>query len=120
MKSNMYIYISISIINLALNFILIPVFGAYGAAISTIISLLIGFVIGYIYSKKHCYFVPFNWKKLAPIIAILILVFVLFNYTITIANVYYSLILKLIIVGVIGIVFLVKYFIDYKSILVKN
>ena len=77
-------------------------------------------LIGYIYSKKHCYFVPFNWKKLAPIIAILILVFVLFNYTIIITNVYYSLILKLIVVSVIGIVFLAKHFIDYKSILIKN
>jgi len=120
MKVNMYIYFGMAILNLGLNYLLIPIYGAYGAAIATIVSLLLGFVYGYCYSMRKCFFVPFNWKKLVPIIIILTIVFVLFNYTITITNIYYSLFLKLIIISIIGGVFLVKYFIDYKSILIKN
>lgn len=119
MVINMYIFLGISAINLLLNFLLIPPYGAYGAAISTIISLLIGFVIGYDYAKKHCYFVPFNWKGIWPVITITVVAFGLFNFILTFENIYYSLGLKLIITFLLISIVMKLHFKDFK-ILVKQ
>jgi O-antigen/teichoic acid export membrane protein len=119
MVMNMYIFLGISAINLLLNFLLIPHYGAYGAAISTIISLLIGFIIGYVYAKKHCYFVPFNWKGIWPVIAITTVAFGLFNFIVIFENIYYSLGLKLIIIFILISVILKLHFKDFKN-LVKQ
>lgn len=119
MKMNMYIFLGIAALNILFNFLLIPKYGAYGAAISTIISLVIGFVIGYIYAKKHCYFVPFNWKALLPVLIFTTLIFILFNSVTVFENIYYSLALKLIVVLLLISVILKVYFKEFK-ILITN
>ena len=116
---NMYIFLGIAALNILINFLLIPKYGAYGAAIATIISLLIGFVIGYIYAKKYCYFVPFNWKALWPILVVTTLIFILFNFVTFFANIYHSLALKLIVVLLLISVILKVYFKEFK-ILINN
>ena len=57
----MYMALSCSLINLLINFLLIPTFGIIGAVYSTIISYLVYFILNYWYAKK-CYFIPINWK----------------------------------------------------------
>ena len=57
-------------LNIILNLYLIPIAGTMGAAIATLISQMLYFVIGYRISQKE-YFIPFEWGKIAvmPILA---------------------------------------------------
>jgi O-antigen/teichoic acid export membrane protein len=60
-KQLMYIVLFVAGINILLNFILIPPFRIYGAAVSVIISQAIYAAISYYFSRRY-YFIPFNWK----------------------------------------------------------
>lgn len=80
LKMNMYINIIIAILSIALNFILIPIFGAVGATFTSIIIMCFGFLISYSYTKRKCYFIPIDWKQIIPIIVFLVICFILFNY----------------------------------------
>lgn len=42
----------IAIINIGINIVLIPIYGSYGAALSTLIAFTLGAILSYIYSKK--------------------------------------------------------------------
>ena len=71
----------IALLNLGLNILLIPKFHIYGAAVATLISQIIFFVVIYIIAQK-IYFIPYELKKVFLMILIgLILFFVsiLFN-----------------------------------------
>ena len=54
-KSNIISYTTVvaALVNIILNFILIPVLSVYGAAISTLISYVLWNIVRYHYSKKH-------------------------------------------------------------------
>ncbi|MFC2092090.1 lipopolysaccharide biosynthesis protein [Elusimicrobiota bacterium] len=69
-KQTMYIALIMAAFNVVMNFILIPIFGMYGAAYSTCMTFMIGFTIQYIYSKK-CYFLQIYWQKFIPIVIFL-------------------------------------------------
>ena len=116
MKQNMFISIGMACLNVILNFLLIPSMGVYGAIFATIISLLIGFIFAYFYTKRNCYFVPFNWKILFPVAGSLILIVIVFQYIIDIQNIYLSLSIKIIVAGFIGLFLLRKYYKELKSI----
>lgn len=120
LKANMYIYLGMAVLNIGLNFILIPLFGIYGGILATIMSFLIGFVVGYLYAKKHCYFVPFNFKKLIPISCLLIGIIILFQLFISINNVYYSFALKSLISIILIVGLSYKYIKDLKFLLLKK
>ncbi len=105
MKESMIIAILLAGTNIILNFLLIPVFGAYGAAYATILSFILGFVLSYLYTKRHCFFIPFQWSRLIPLVGILISVFLFFQYVLVL-DVLVSLGLKTIIVGIGGLFFM--------------
>ena len=94
-------------LNVILNFSLIPHFGAYGAAYATIISF--AFIVYYFYTKKNCYFIPYNWSQIVPLLGILLFVFVLFQFVVNF-DLMTSLIIKMFLVGVIGLFFIKKYY----------
>lgn len=118
MKANMYIAISAAIMNIVLNFLLIPPFGPYGAAYATIISMAILWFISYVFCKKHCYFVPINWMKIVPLTVFLIFIFLLFQYILNF-DIISSLIIKILLVGGIGLFFMKKYYSQIRAIFVK-
>ncbi|MBS3742114.1 MAG: oligosaccharide flippase family protein [Candidatus Cloacimonetes bacterium] len=61
-----YIVLSAAIINIALNFVLIPYLQMYGAALATLISFLFIAVVGYKTSHKF-YPIQFEWYRLGKI-----------------------------------------------------
>ncbi|OFX23156.1 MAG: hypothetical protein A2033_15440 [Bacteroidetes bacterium GWA2_31_9] len=78
--------------NTGMNFLIIPAFGAMGAAIATVTSSLVFFLIAYVYAKKF-YFVSFHWDKILIIILPLIGIATI-NFFIEIPNNIISLIIK--------------------------
>ena len=56
-----------AVINLVLNFILIPRMGMHGAAISTLLSFMISSILGYIYGRK-VFPIPFPVREISKII----------------------------------------------------
>ncbi|MBS1514731.1 MAG: oligosaccharide flippase family protein [Bacteroidetes bacterium] len=114
MKQNMYIYIFSSLVNVAFNFLLIPSLGAFGAAYSTLLAMLFTVVAGYFYTKKHCYFVEFNWKTLAVVFSVLTLLFILFEFVL-VFPLYYALGAKTLLTLVLLTFLIVKYLPDIKS-----
>lgn len=109
MKGNLYISLLAAILNVILNFALIFPFGATGAAIATLLSMLSLFIISYIYTKKHCYFVPLNWKKLALPTSLMISILYLLNF-LPDFNITLTILLKVGFVFSIGILFIKPYF----------
>jgi len=61
-KLNMIIATMAAVANIALNFLLIPSYGIYGAAFATLLSLIILTILQYHVSKKG-YFILFPWVK---------------------------------------------------------
>ena len=118
MKANMYISISAAVINVILNFLLIPPFGAFGAAYATILSMFLVFSVSYFYTKKYCYFIPINFKKIIPLTVFLILTVILFQYILDFAIVT-SLIIKMFVFFGIGLFFIKKYYSQIRVIFVK-
>jgi len=74
----MYIGLGSAIINIGLNYILIPVYGIYGAAYATILSFLMFAIIKYLMSAKY-YPINLNWKNLFLIFFGLIAVDLIFS-----------------------------------------
>lgn len=59
-------------VNIILNFLLIPPWGAYGAAISTLISFAVRMVVDNFYSQK-LFKIAYEWYKIAKMVSIYIL-----------------------------------------------
>jgi O-antigen/teichoic acid export membrane protein len=57
------IVVTISIVNILSNALLIPILQTIGAALSSLISQLLFFLLMYIFAQKH-YFIPYEWKKI--------------------------------------------------------
>ena len=96
-KYILYFYVSALIINIAFNFLLIPYFKMYGAAMSNFISFLFLSLIFYFYSKKE-YFFRYEWFKIiSSLIVGILLVFPFFYFQIN-SNLL-QIILKLIAIG---------------------
>lgn len=106
-KVIMYITLISALINIVLNFILIPRYGMYGAAVVTLISFIIVFALTYQLAKRY-YFVPYNWKMLIPILFLCLFVYVSFEF-VDIKNILYTLILKVMIVTAFFFFFGYKY-----------
>jgi len=78
-KEKMYMGFIVALINIVLNFSLIPPFGIYGAAIATVVSFVILTVIQYHYSKRW-FFVPFPWMKIGAGILLVVGILSLYNF----------------------------------------
>lgn len=78
-KLNMYIALVAGITNILLNFLLIPDYGMYGAAIATLLSVVILTLIQYIKSKDG-YFISFPWHKITILIFITVLIVAIFHF----------------------------------------
>jgi O-antigen/teichoic acid export membrane protein len=81
-----------ALVNIILNFILIPRIGIYGAAWSTVASVIVNLFISYQFAKKT-FFVPFNWKELLLIVGTLCTLFYIF-YLFPLENIFNSIIIK--------------------------
>ena len=80
--------------------ILIPPFSIMGAAVSTLLSYFIMFLVLYIYSQK-VYYIQYEWNKLMPIIFGTTLLFFVSDYLISSnlaiqSNIYFVYFIKII------------------------
>jgi len=103
-KIVMIITLAGALVNLLFNFILIPSFGAFGAAWATVLTMLVLTIVKYFWSKKY-YFIPVEWVKLSITtlaLGAIFFVFTLFTLqnpllTLFIKGIIYLIILSLII-----------------------
>lgn len=107
-----------AVLNLLLNWLLVPMFGPYGAAYATIITFSVTYVSLWSYATK-CYYIPVAWKELV-IYALggftIILIFSQFDL-----NIQTSIPLKLSVVVVLLLSLGKKYYLQLKSIwLLRN
>lgn len=68
-----------AVVNLVLNYLLVPAYGMYGAAWATVASMVILTAMHYSFSKK-CFFVDIFWWKLAVLIGLSVVVVLCFQY----------------------------------------
>ena len=108
----MYITLGSAVLNILLNYILIPRIGIMGAAYATLISFFAVFVFSYLMAKKT-FFIPYNWKKIIPAFALLAGIYLAFTYT-EIESIFLSIVLKVLVVLLLACFF---YFNNKKIIL---
>ena len=90
-KLIMFLTLGSALLNIILNWLIVPIYGAQGAAFTTAISFIFFFILKYYYSKKS-YFIIFAWKELGIYSAIAVVCvgfFYFFSY-----NFWPSLIIK--------------------------
>lgn len=83
-KQLMYIVAIVAAFSIFINFILIPPFGIYGAAVAVILSNAFYAVLSYHFSKRY-YFVSFNWKWIISFSLFFIIIFILSFYFIKVS-----------------------------------
>jgi O-antigen/teichoic acid export membrane protein len=76
-----------------INFILIPIYGMYGAAFATVLSFIIVYLLTWSYAMK-CYYVSLEWKKIALVLIPLMIVTFVFQYMLDV-SMYTMLIIKI-------------------------
>jgi len=101
-KQDMLIAVSMALLNLLLNWWLIPLYGMPGAIISSFITFTTAYVITYNYSKK-CYFIPVKWNTIGPIIFFSLIIVISYHYLIENRYPVLSIISKLLISAITGI-----------------
>ena len=111
----MKISIYAALLNVGLNFLLIPFYGYYGAALATLITFVFIVFIKYHLSRKS-YFLPINGLLLSTAFFLMVFVYSIFEFLINLTMVYsFSLkIIVLLIVLLIGFKFKEK---EFKEIL---
>jgi len=68
-------------VNFILNFLLIPIYGINGAAIATVISVVLGSLMGFSFIFRIAKMQPFKKSYLKPVVASLLAVFVVYAIT---------------------------------------
>lgn len=106
-KVVMYITLFSALVNIGLNFILIPKFGIMGAAWTTAFSFLVMFVLSYILARRY-YFIPYNWKIIIPSLLFFIGIYIVYSF-ILIENPWVSIVIKLMTTAMIAIPVFYKY-----------
>lgn len=91
----MLIMASGALLNIALNFLLVPTLGAYGAAYATVFSFTGMFAVEYWYAKR-CYFIDYDWNRIVK--GLLIAIPIASTVYITDVNIYLSLFVKLVVI----------------------
>uniref|UniRef100_A0A7V3J934 Polysaccharide biosynthesis protein C-terminal domain-containing protein n=1 Tax=candidate division CPR3 bacterium TaxID=2268181 RepID=A0A7V3J934_UNCC3 len=76
---NMFISIGSAALSIILNIMLIPRIGIYGAALSSLLTFIVGFVIQYQYSR-YCYFIPLNFRRLGAYLLTAVVILVVYHF----------------------------------------
>lgn len=113
----MYIITFCAALNILLNYLFVPVIGAYGAAIATLIAIFIQFIISYVVSRKY-YFIPFKWKVITPLFLGGVLIYFFFNYLRL--DFVESLVFKTILISILTTTFVNKYFHSIKKLVMTG
>lgn len=111
-KKTQYLPIAIgaaAIVNIILNFTLIPSFNLYGAAMSQFGGYLISAIIIYFYSQKY-YKISYEWSRVTIIIIITLAIYFIFSHLFDFKNDLYNVIIKS--TGLF-IYFIVLYFLNF-------
>lgn len=103
-----------ALLNIGLNFLLVPVLGAYGAAYATVLSFMGLTIIEYWYARK-CYFIDYDWNKI--IMGLLVAVPVISTVYFININIYLSLFIKLCIVACALLFLYARFGVQAKSML---
>ncbi len=103
--SIMAINITAAFINIFLNYILISKYSYYGAALSTVTTQFIFFLILYFNAKRY-YFIPYNWMLIVPLFILLSIFTLLVHFYITVSTFHF--ILKICLVAGFIAVFLTR------------
>jgi O-antigen/teichoic acid export membrane protein len=114
-KQGMFIDIGCALLNILLNFLLIPYLGIYGAAWATLISFIASTYVYYIYSSRYTFFVPINIKLSIVSLLVSIVFLIIFNILITLDWIYLVL-LKSIFIGIVLILGYI-YYLRHKKML---
>ncbi len=69
----------VALLNTALNLIFVPLFGIFGAATSTLMSSLLGFML-YLYMGQALYHIPHNWNPIIKAVLATVLM-IIFGYS---------------------------------------
>lgn len=67
--------------NIIFNLVLIPIYSIKGAAIATLLSYFLMFIVLYVYSQR-VYFIKYEWNKIVPVITVSILLLFSCNYVV--------------------------------------
>ena len=110
----MLIMVSGALLNIALNFLLVPTLGAYGAAYATVLSYTGMFTVEYWYAKK-CYFIDYDWNKI--MMGLLLAVPLVYTVYFMDISIYLSLFVKLFIVACASLFMCVRFGRRIKSIM---
>jgi len=104
----------VSLLNVGLNFLLIPYLGVKGAAIATVISYIVLYKVSYFYSKKFCGF-KFEFRKIYSLILLgVILYFV--GILPAFENIYINVVYKILVVAAFPFVlFFAGYFAPHEK-----
>jgi len=113
MVTIMTIVVGGAILNLGLNFILVPQYGMYGAAYATIISFAALGLVKYSFARNY-YFIPWQWRNILSYVSLVVIAVVIIE-TIKVESILQSFILKVILT----IIILVFYVFQNKKLLVK-
>ena len=105
-KLVMYIMLGSAVLNILLNYILIPQIGIMGAAYATLISFFAVFISSYFLAKKT-FFIPYNWKKIIPAFTLLVGIYLAFTYN-EIETIFLSIVLKVLAVLLLACFFYVN------------
>jgi O-antigen/teichoic acid export membrane protein len=116
-KQLMYIVFCVAVINIFLNYLLIPPYGVFGSAYAAILSQAVYFVIAYIFSKRY-YFTPFNWIAISVTMIILFVVFAISYWLIDVS--FLNLGIKMAVIGGILLAGYLKYSTKFRQIIDSN
>ena len=116
----MYVSFIAAFLNIFLNFLLVPVFGVYGAAYATILSFIVVFILTWWLARKY-YYIPFNWTQIS-LIFIPLLIVVICEYFFLEINIstHIRLTIKLTFCVFIGLIIIKKYYPQIKNIINKS
>jgi O-antigen/teichoic acid export membrane protein len=108
------INISMGLLNIILNYLLIPIWGIIGSSISTLFCSILIFLLNMIYSQKY-YYIPHKWEKI-------IFAFLIVSMLIILTRTFEGLILSrnIIIVLKISVLFIASYIISKFLIEIKE
>ena len=120
-KAMMCLVMGSASLNIFLNWILVPRFGAFGAAYATVVSFAFLAVIKYVYSKR-CYFIPWAWGHIIKYVLGLGMIFLLFRvFELMIeANIYALTGIKICVTSVLAIYCIKDSGIDLKGLLSRG
>lgn len=95
-------------ISILLNFILVPLFGAYGAAFATLLSFLIVFFMSWKYAIKS-YYIPLEWRRFLILLLTLTVTIVICNYLLNL-SIFLTITIKILVSALLMLYFGKKYY----------